>query len=97
MKKEQQKHLGTVLLLFIICVLSLCLAGCSTGTEKALLAVEEYPVMDGSTANLPLMAEVMSQVCGISYEEAEQLTSCTNYAQCLAFFNQWYGRYFIGL
>ena len=77
MKKEQQKHLGTVLLLFSICVLSLCLAGCSTGTEKALLAVEEYPVMDGSTANLPLMAEVMSQVCGISYEEAEQLTSCT--------------------
>ena len=40
------------------------------------LNLEEYPVMDGSTANLPMMAEVMSQVCGISLEEAEELTTC---------------------
>ena len=40
------------------------------------LKLEEYPVMDGSTANLPMMAEVMSQVCGISLEEAEELTTC---------------------
>ncbi len=41
------------------------------------LALEEYPRMDGSTANLPMMAEIMSQVCGITLEEAEELTSCT--------------------
>lgn len=40
------------------------------------LAVEDYPVMDGSTANLPMMAQVMSEVCGIALEEAENLTSC---------------------
>lgn len=40
-------------------------------------SLEEYPVMDGSTANLPMMAEVMAQVCGIPLEEAEELTSCT--------------------
>ena len=27
--------------------------------------------MDGSTANLPMMAEVMAEVCDISLEEAE--------------------------
>ena len=41
------------------------------------LSLEEYPRMDGSTANLPMMAEIMSQVCGITLEEAEELTSCT--------------------
>ncbi|MBQ5369791.1 MAG: substrate-binding domain-containing protein, partial [Peptococcaceae bacterium] len=30
-----------------------------------------------STANLPMMAEIMSQVCDITLEEAEELTSCT--------------------
>lgn len=41
------------------------------------LSLEEYPRMDGSTANLPMMAEIMSQVCGITLEEAEELTTCT--------------------
>lgn len=48
------------------------------------LAVEDYPAMDGSTANLPMMAEVMSEVCGISLEEAENLTGCTKTS------NAWY-------
>jgi len=41
------------------------------------LSLEEYPRMDGSTANLPMMAEIMSRVCGISLQEAEELTTCT--------------------
>ena len=41
------------------------------------LSLEEYPVTDGSTANLPMMAEIMSQVCGIPLEEAEELTTCS--------------------
>ena len=41
------------------------------------LSLDEYPRMDGSTANLPMMAEIMSQVCGITLEEAEELTACT--------------------
>jgi len=48
-------------------------------TQKASLqlSLEEYPRMDGSTANLPMMAEIMSRVCGISLQEAEELTACT--------------------
>ena len=48
-------------------------------TQKASLqlSLEEYPRMDGSTANLPMMAEIMSQVCDITLEEAEELTTCT--------------------
>ncbi len=45
------------------------------------LSLEEYPIMDGSTANLPMMAEVMSQVCGIPLEEAEDLTACATTPQ----------------
>ena len=41
------------------------------------LSLEEYPRMDGSTANLPMMAEIMSRVCGITLQEAEELTTCT--------------------
>jgi len=39
--------------------------------KEALLTLEEYPRMDGSTANLPLMAEVLSRTTGITKEEAE--------------------------
>ena len=48
-------------------------------TQKASLqlSLEEYPRMDGSTANLPMMAEIMSRVCGITLQEAEELTTCT--------------------
>ena len=46
-------------------------------STEPFLTVDTYPVMDGSTANLPMMAEIMSQTCGISLEEAESLTTCT--------------------
>ena len=72
---------------FGICVA--LLVGCTpkSNTEKGpeptidektpILSLEEYPRMDGSTANLPLMAEVLSRTTGITKEEAEELTSCT--------------------
>ena len=41
------------------------------------IPLSDYPAVDGSTANLPLMAEVLSRVASISREEAESLTSCT--------------------
>lgn len=41
------------------------------------LSLEEYPRVDGSTANLPLMAAVLSKLTGISLEQAETLTTCT--------------------
>lgn len=52
----------------------------SVQTETAaepILTLENYPKMDGSTANLPLMAEVLSRTTGISLEEAEELTGCS--------------------
>ncbi len=45
--------------------------------KTALFTMETYPIMDGSTANLPLMAEVMSRTCDIPLEKAQELTSCT--------------------
>jgi phosphate transport system substrate-binding protein len=80
MKKKQNMVLAVVLILLL-----LCCSGCNDAKQQwetqpqvsLQLAVEDYPVMDGSTANLPMMAEVMSEVCGISLEEAETLTSCT--------------------
>ena len=74
----------------------LLLAGCTSGqpaqennqtqepesaTASLQLSLEEYPIMDGSTANLPMMAEVMAEVCGISLEEAEDLTTCAKTPQ----------------
>lgn len=47
-----------------------------TAAVSLQLSLEEYPAMDGSTANLPMMAEIMSEVCGITLQEAEELTSC---------------------
>lgn len=43
----------------------------------SLLTLEEYPLVDGSTANLPLMAAVMARVTGIDPVQAETLSSCT--------------------
>ncbi len=48
---------------------------------EPLFTVEEYPRVDGSTANLPLMAEVMSRTCGIPLEEAETLVVASKTAQ----------------
>ena len=49
----------------------------TAGKASLQLSLDEYPRMDGSTANLPMMAEIMSQVCDITLEEAEELTTCT--------------------
>ncbi len=38
---------------------------------------EEYPLVDGSTANLPLMAAVLSRVTGMEQSDAEAHTACT--------------------
>lgn len=38
---------------------------------------DEYPVVDGSTANLPLMAAVLSRVTGMDLSDAEAHTSCS--------------------
>ena len=35
------------------------------------LSAENFPRVDGSTANLPLLAKVYSEVCGVPMEEAE--------------------------
>ena len=34
---------------------------------------ENYPQIDGSTANMPLLAEMYSKICGVSYETAESM------------------------
>ncbi len=83
--KKQNKGAKPWLMAACAMLLLVALAGCggqpSNGPDnqqkEAKMTVEEYPVMDGSTANLPLMAEVMSRVCGITKEEAENLTTCT--------------------
>ncbi len=56
----------------------LALAGCGeqANTEPPLLTLDEYPVVDGSTANLPMMAKIMERTTGITAEEAERNTTC---------------------
>jgi len=44
---------------------------------KPLLSAEDFPRMDGSTANLPLMAAVLSKTTGMEPAEAENAVSCT--------------------
>ncbi|MBQ2888171.1 MAG: substrate-binding domain-containing protein [Firmicutes bacterium] len=57
------------------------MAGC-TGDDPVkqadppLLTPEEYPVVDGSTANLPMMVQIMQETTGITQAEAEQYTTC---------------------
>ena len=54
---------------------------------KPFLTPEDYPKTDGSTANLPLMAAVLSAATGMDPAEAENAVGCTTtpYAwECLA-------------
>lgn len=92
-KKQSQnkkRNRNWVVLLILGFVFAGAVCGCTAEQDKNAedkqkqdtgvslqLSLEEYPRMDGSTANLPMMAEVMAQVCGITKEEAEELTSCT--------------------
>lgn len=73
-----------VMLLLLLCAVGL--AACDEQKDKqgqaggqtgeALLELAEYPRVDGSTANLPMMAQIMADTTGISLAEAEQLTDC---------------------
>ena len=73
------------LCLSVLLLLGICACGAEgegsqggdTGNVKPFLTLDTYPRMDGSTANLPLMAEVLSEACGIPLEEAESVTTCT--------------------
>jgi len=44
---------------------------------EPFLALEDFPAMDGSTANLPLMAAVLSAATGIAPADAEAAVDCT--------------------
>ena len=46
-------------------------------TYSLQLTLEEFPRMDGSTANLPLMAAVLSAVTGMDAAEAESTVGCS--------------------
>jgi phosphate transport system substrate-binding protein len=85
MKFRTYKKVATMLIVLLIAML--VFSGCTTKQQShqidvpkkvsLQLSLDEYPRMDGSTANLPMMAEIMSRVCDITLEEAEELTSCT--------------------
>ena len=65
----------------IACML---LCGCQKGSgskQEALLTPEEFPKMDGSTANLPLMAQVLSAATGMELAEAETKVGCSKTSQ----------------
>lgn len=42
--------------------------------------VSMYPVVDGSTALMPLMSKIMEKACGISKDESENKTTCSKTA-----------------
>jgi phosphate transport system substrate-binding protein len=85
MKFRTYKRVATMLIVLLIAML--VFSGCTTKQQShqidvpkkvsLQLSLDDYPRMDGSTANLPMMAEIMSRVCDITLEEAEELTSCT--------------------
>ena len=62
----------------VLLLAMLAFAGCGeqANTEPPLLTVDEYPVVDGSTANLPMMAKILERTTGITAEEAERNTTC---------------------
>ena len=84
-----QKKRIKKLCLALITAAALVLTGCagdtpdtdlqqdSTPPARPIMTPEEYPVVDGSTANLPMMHEIMSRVTGITAEEAAIQTKCS--------------------
>lgn len=62
------------LLATLLC--AMCACGDTQPTTQPILSMEEYPIVDGSTANLPMMAKIMERTTGISAEEAERLSTC---------------------
>lgn len=73
MKSMRKLGLCT-LLAALLC--AMCACGEAQPTTQPILSTEEYPIVDGSTANLPMMAKIMERTTGISAEEAERLTTC---------------------
>ena len=77
------------LCLTLLTAATLALTGCTGDTPdtnpqqdvtppaEPIMSLEEYPVVDGSTANLPMMYEIMSRVTGITTEEAAIQTKCS--------------------
>ena len=65
--------------LLALAAIGLCACGEQSNNPAGgpLFALEDYPAVDGSTANLPMMAKIMERTCGISAEEAEAYTTCT--------------------
>mgnify|MGYP002508401385 CR=1 FL=1 len=82
----------------------LCLTGCGEKpAEKEdgqqserlslQLSVEDYPVMDGSTANLPMMAEVM---CFVLHQQLhKQGLTAAGFTALIRYNNQIVAAYFI--
>lgn len=56
----------------------------------AFLSMEEYPVVDGSTATIPLAARLLSHACGLPLEEAELYINHSKTSE--AYRNLVYGR-----
>ena len=89
----------------LACLLLLTLAGCAPKapvqppeTEKPpvgqpaepILSPKDYPRVDGSTANLPMMAAIRAAATGESIEQAEALTTCRKTSTAwLALANGW--------
>lgn len=75
-------HKRTKRIVAVLCLTcALGLAGCGEEEQAAvpsepLFELSEYPVVDGSTANLPMMAKIMERTTGITAEEAERYTTC---------------------
>ena len=75
--KTKNRWLLAAVLLGVMLTLTACGADNNQGQQSAeldkpIMTLAEYPLVDGSTANLPMMAQIMADVTGISLEEAEQ-------------------------
>lgn len=78
-----RKYHRLLLLLAALLLAALTLAACGgedpkqAEAEQPLLTTDEYPVVDGSTANLPMMAKILERTTGLSEEEAQLNTTCS--------------------
>ena len=75
-----KKHIRLITAITAIFLMFSLLAGCTpsgntNSSTNTMFTLDTYPRMDGSTANLPLMAQYLSTTCGIPLEEAEMLVS----------------------
>jgi phosphate transport system substrate-binding protein len=59
-------------------------------TSSLLLSVEEYPRIAGVTAAMPLMAEMLHEIAGLSAEDAKSSVSSTNACSAWEDVGAWY-------